>query len=769
MTWLLLLAHLLGCAVAVSVGDRIGRRVLYLAAVPPALTALWASVLLLRDRVVVDGFTWVDGLDLELFFRVGPLAAVMTLVVAGIGTLVFVYAAGYFGPTAEGMGRFAALLLAFAAAMLGLVWAGSLWTLFIFWELTSVTSFLLVGFRNSDAATRLAARRALLITAAGGLALLAATVLLVDAAGTATLADMGAVGGGTATLAAVLMMVAVATKSAQVPFHVWLPGAMSAPTPVSAYLHSATMVKAGVLLVAVVGPVLDATSVWTPLGIGLGGVSVAWGAVGALRHTDAKLILAWGTVSQLGLMIALLAVGTAKATFAAIAILCAHAVFKAALFMVVGEIDVRAGSRNIEELSGLWRSMPVTAAVAVAAGASMAGVPPLMGFPAKEAAVEAVLGLDSLEGLAMGLVVIGGSILTVAYTVRLLVGLLGGDGSAGVTAVAPPRAPMLVPIAVLGGLSFLGYVGIGVLNALVRPAAVVLRPGAAVYSLLRWPGLTDAFLVSVAVVLVGLGVGVWVSRSAPRLPEPRGARAADRLIDSILALARFVTGRIQHGSLPVYVATMAVTASLAATPFLLAVELEDVTLGGTMTVVLGALVVAAAAASLTVSSRLGAALGLGAVGLGVTGVFVIHGAPDLVLTQLLVETVVVVGFVVGLGHLARRFPPVGRSWKGVRIVVSIVAGVMVTAGLLASGSARVTAPFSERIVGEGVDVGGGNNIVNVILTDIRGLDTLGEIVVLVVVGIGVLALAGSRSGHRDPSVPSDGNPADRSRLPEGAA
>src|SRR6056297_1149171 len=408
-----------------------------------AVTAMWSATRLGSYDVVTAGFEWVPGLDLALEFRVDAMGSLLSVLVSGIGALVCVYAVGYFSAGAASMGRFAATLLAFSTAMVGLVWADSVWTVFIFWELTSITSFLLVGFKHADPVARIAARRALVITAGGGLSLLAGFVLFVDATGTSRLSEITPVTGSTATAAAILILLAAATKSAQFPFHVWLPGAMAAPTPVSAYLHSATMVKAGVILVAVVAPAFQDTEVWKPLGLSFGLATMLWGAVGALRHVDAKLILAWGTVSQLGLLIALLALGTPKATFAAISILVAHAVFKAALFMVVGEVDVRTGTRNINELHGLRRSMPLTFAVAVAAGASMAGVPPLLGFPAKEAAIEAMIQLSGGERLFVGGLVIGGSLLTVAYTTRFLVGVFGdrtvGGASRGELVVTPPR------------------------------------------------------------------------------------------------------------------------------------------------------------------------------------------------------------------------------------------------------------------------------------------------------------------------------------------
>ena len=741
MIWFLLGLHLVVCGALAFVGERLGRRVFVVAAIPPAVTTLWALGRLGADRPVSADLPWVPGLDLSFTFAVGPLAALMTVVVSGIGVAVFVYSIGYFSPSTPGLGRFATTLLAFSTAMVGLVWSDSVWTLFVFWELTSVTSFLLVGFKNTDPVARLAARRALLITVSGGLALLAGFVLLTDETGTTRLSEMPPVDGTAATVAAVLVLVAAATKSAQVPFHVWLPGAMAAPTPVSAYLHSATMVKAGVFLVAVASPVFADVALWKPLGLAFGLSSMIWGAIGALRQRDAKLILAWGTVSQLGLMVALLSVGSAKATFAAISILVAHAVFKAALFMVVGEVDVRTGTRDVRELSGLWRSMPVAFAVAAVSGASMAGVPPLLGFPAKEAAIEAVLGLSGGEAWVVGGAIVGGSVLTVAYTVRLLLGVFATDGAP--TPVAPRRVAMTAPEVVLGIGSLAGFAALGAVTDVVRAGAVRVNPDAEVYSLLRWPGLTDAFLISAAIVAGGALVGTLISRRTGSVPAPVGATVVDRITDGVVLGARSVTGRVQHGSLPVYLATMAVTAALATVPFAFAVDLDalyrwDSVIQAVLAILV---VVAAAAAAVVVSSRLGAALGLGVVGIGVAGLFVVQGAPDLALTQLLVETVVVVGFVVGLGHLARRFPPAGQVWRGVRIAVAGMVGTAVAVALAASASNPSATPPLEDLTQAAVDEGGGNNIVNVVLTDIRALDTLGEIVVLAVVAVGILALA----------------------------
>lgn len=748
MIWGLLASHLIAVGLLIGLRDRIGRGVFAIAAAAPLAAAAWSVSLLSRGETALASVGWVDGLDLEFAFRVDALSALLSIIVSGIGVLVFVYASGYFTSTATELGRFAATLLAFSTAMLGLVWADSVWTLFVFWELTSITSFLLVGHKHADPGARLAARRALLITASGGLALLAGLLVYADGAAT-RLRDLEVSTGTGASVAAVLILVAAATKSAQTPFHVWLPGAMSAPTPVSAYLHSATMVKAGIIVIAFMQPALAETGPWTPLGLAFGFASMIWGAIGALRHVDAKLILAWGTVSQLGLMFALLSLGSAKATFAALSILVAHAVFKAALFMVVGEIDVRTGTRDVRELSGLWRSMPLAFGVALVSGLSMAGVPPLLGFPAKEAAIEAGLGLSGTERVVVLVGVVAGSILTVAYTTRFLITTFATK-AAPATEVGARRTPMAVVAAILGALSLVGFVLLGNVSDIVRDAAVLIDPKAEVYSLIRWPGLKTAFVLSVIIVIVGAAVGAPLAKLVDKVPRPIGADTVDSTVDGVLRLALRITARVQHGSLPVYMVTGVFVAGLAAIPFANEIDPSALELWDhPMQTVLGALVVVAAVGTIRVSGRLGAAFGLGAIGFGVAGLFVVEGAPDLALTQLLVETVVVVGFVVGLGRLSPNFPVVGAFWRSTRIAVSVLIGVAVSVGLAASASRPSGEPPLDELSTQSVETGNGNNIVNVILTDMRALDTLGEIVVLVAVAVGMVSLARSASSDRE--------------------
>ena len=762
MIWFLLALHILMVVALSFAGSRLGRNALWFAVLPMAATAVWSATRLGSNDVITAGFQWVPGLDVAIEFRVDAMGSLLSVLVSGIGALVCIYAYGYFSATAGGVGRFAATLLAFSTAMVGLVWADSVWTLFIFWELTSITSFLLVGFKHADPVARTAARRALVITAAGGLSLLAGFVLFVDAAGTARLSEITPITGSTATAAAILILVAAATKSAQFPFHVWLPGAMAAPTPVSAYLHSATMVKAGVILVAVIAPAFQDTEVWKPLGLTFGLVTMVWGAIGALRHVDAKLILAWGTVSQLGLLITLLALGTPKATFAAISILVAHAIFKAALFMVVGEVDVRVGTRNINELSGLRRTMPITFVVAVISGASMAGIPPMLGFPTKEAAVEAALGLSGAEFWIVGGLIIGGSVLTVAYTTRLLIGMFGSSEPMPDREVSRRRPAMTGPEVTLAAATVLGYVALGWVTSVVRPAVVTVSPKAEVYSLLRWPGLTDAFITSVVIVAGGLVIGALLARRhVVSGPPARGAANVDWMIDGVGRLARQIAGRVQHGSLPLYLATTVLVVCAAAVPFLGEIDTDALYWwDNPAEAVLVLMIVAAAISAMLVSSRLGAALVLGAVGFSVAGLFVTLGAPDLVLTQLLVETVVVVGFVVGLGRLATKFPTPTRLWLVGRLMIAGAMGTAVAVALAGSASNPVgDAPVRELAVTAQAD-GGGKNVVNVILTDTRALDTFGEVIVLMVVAVGILTLSTKRGRtRRAPDAPPTPDPA----------
>ncbi len=408
----------------------LGRRVFAVIALLPAavfvLLLTWLPGVL-AGTPVVETVPWIPTLDIALSFRLDALALLLALIVTGIGALVLLYCTRYFSDDEPALGRFAALLLAFAGVMFGLVTADDVFILFTFWEATSVLSYLLIGHYTGRKESRGAALQALTVTTFGGLAMLVGLVILSVAGGTTSLAELIAnpVTGAAGEWAIALILVGAISKSALVPFHFWLPAAMAAPTPVSAYLHAAAMVKAGVYLVARLAPGYAELEVWHPIVIGLGAFTMLVGGWRALRQYDLKLLLAYGTVSQLGFLVMVTGFGTRDAALAGVALLLAHALFKAALFLVVGIVDHAAGTRDWRKLSGLGRRMPVVATIAFVAAGSMAGVPPLLGFVAKEAVftafLDAVVAGEPWAWVAL-VGAFAGSVLTVAYSARFLWG-----------------------------------------------------------------------------------------------------------------------------------------------------------------------------------------------------------------------------------------------------------------------------------------------------------------------------------------------------------
>lgn len=764
----LLLAHVGVAAVAPALYRRIGPRTFLVCALAPLAAVVWGIT---KASTVFDGgtvdesVTWVGDLGLSFSFRLDAFALLMLALVSGIGVLVFVYAAWYFDHYDKpGLGRFAATLTGFAGAMLGLVLSNNVFGLFVFWELTSVTSFLLIGFDDTNAQARKAATQALLTTAMGGLALLGGLVLLSIAAGTTELSGILSaepLTGGVAEVGLGLVLLGAATKSAQVPFHPWLPGAMAAPTPVSAYLHSATMVKAGVYLVARFAPAVSADVPWWQAAVVvIGLLSMLVGGYRSLRQHDVKLVLAYGTVAQLGFLFAVFGLGTPEAVVAGCALLLAHAVFKAPLFMVVGIVDHQAHTRDLRELSGVWRRMPFTFATAVLASASMAGITLFFGFVAKEKSLASWLdsGLSWGSWAVAGVVL--GSVLTVAYTARFLWGTfatkapdeLSGDPIGA--ECDRPAAAFVAPALVLGVLGFVLGVYPRLANGLVIDGALALDPDVETTTLKAWFGFNTAFWWS-AVAIAGGAVLFWARRSVEevqaRLPHLGSAQGAyDGTLNGSLRGARLLTGVVQHGSLPLYIATILVTlVVLPAVPLIVDSSLpDDVRFAANplQAAVVGILI-AGALATTMVHRRFVAVLLIGAVGYAVAALFIIQGAPDLALTQLLIETLTVVIFVLVLRHLPERFSTRPfRSSQVLRTVVAVGVGVFMTLFALLALGARtgptVSPEYDERAEPEA----GGKNIVNVILVDFRAIDTLGEITVLVVSALGVIGLV--RAGTR---------------------
>lgn len=755
----LVVAHLAVAALLPLVSARSRRGAFVVAAVLPAATLVWA---LLNVGPALHGgidatTAWAPTLGLTLSFRLDALALAMIVLVSGLGAVILVYCVGYFGDSPEGT-RNAALLLAFAGAMLGLVLADDLLTLYVFWELTSVASFLLVGQSGEARAARRAAVQALLVTVFGGLAMLLGFVLLGEAAGTYRISEILAdpPTGGAVPVALVLIALGAFTKSAQLPFHPWLPAAMVAPTPVSAYLHAASMVKAGVYLVARLSPgFADVAAWWVPIVVaGLGTMLI--GGFRALRETDLKRVLAFGTVSQLGFLMVLFGAGGRVAAYAGIAMLLAHGLFKAPLFMTVGTIDHATGTRDLRELSGLRTSMPGTAVAATLAALSMAGIPPLLGFVGKEAAFEALLH-DGNWVTAVG--VLAGSIFTVAYSARFLWGAFARKQGVAPTPVHAPGPLLTAPtwVCALAGLVLgVGYV---LVDAIAAPYAAAY-PGQD-YHLALWHGLGLPLLFSVIAVAGGLLV---FRAPLPRRHSPLDAqRAYDGVVAGLGRVATVVTGRLQVGSLPFYLGT--ILAVVVALPGLATLvggvwPQHQPLISSAIQLPLGLAAALAALALLKARRRFTAVLLVGVIGYAVGGLFIVDGAPDLALAQFLVETLSLVVFVSVLRRLPSHFTEERasrRTWIPKAAIASI--GGIAVAGMAVVASAGRTAPpvAGADYVRLAPTDAGADNVVAAIIVDFRALDTVGEIGVLFIAAAGVaslvLATRHDRRGRAGSSTP----------------
>ena len=718
---------------------------------------------------------WVPSLGISFSFYLDGLSLLFALIISGIGALVVVYAGNYLHGHRQA-GRFYTLILAFMASMLGVVLAGNIITLFVFWELTSLTSYLLIGLDNDRAEARAAALQALLVTGGGGLAMMAGLLLLGHAGGTlelpALLSQGDAVRGSPLYLPMLLLILAGAfTKSAQAPFHFWLPNAMEAPTPVSAYLHSATMVKAGVYLLARLSPVLAGTDAWHYLVTGAGTVTMLLGAALALRKTDLKRILAYSTVSTLGALVLLLGLDTTLSVKAAMLFLLVHALYKGALFLVAGAVDHETGTRDIGRLGGLAKAMPITAAAAVLAALSMAGLPPMLGFINKELLYEAKMQAPRAAILITSAGVLA-NVLLVA--VAGIVGLRPFFGRRRET----PKKPHEAPLALWLGPVVLGVVGLlnGLLpenipSALISAAASAVRATPTQVELALWHGLNPVLLLSVLTVTAGAAVYAghgWANRRASqsrpyaslsRAVADWGPRRLYELgLDGLNWVAYNQTRVLQSGYLRYYLIAILVTvigltgytlasrAGLSAPPALLA----DVRF---YEVVLGLLILGAALAVTVASSRLTAIAALGVVGYGVALIYTLFGAPDLAITQFIIETMMVILFVLVLYRLP-MFAQLSSARARVRdAVISLAAGALMTLLVLTTISLPADSRLSPFFAENSALLAKGRNIVNVILVDFRGLDTLGEITVLSVAAIGVFALLKSvqRSTSAEPS------------------
>ena len=714
---------------------------------------------------------WLPSLGVNFTLRLDGLAWLFAVMVQGIGALVVLYAR-YYMSAQDPVPRFFAFLLAFMGAMTGMVMAGDLIQLAAFWELTSLFSFLLIGYWHHSAAARDGARMALTVTAAGGLCLLAGVVVLGRIAGSfdldVVLASGDVIKNSPWYLTALILILAGAlTKSAQFPFHFWLPRAMAAPTPVSAYLHSATMVKAGVFLLIRFWPVLAGTDAWYVIVGSAGMATLLFGAWCAVFQNDLKGLLAYSTISHLGLITLLLGLGSPLAAVAAIFHTVNHATFKASLFMAAGVIDHETGTRDMRKLSGLRRSMPVTAALAIVAAAAMAGVPLLNGFISKEMFLAEAVANSSGRHLNLALPVLAtvASLLSVLYSVRFIHQTFFGPEPVDLPKEPhePPRW-MRFPIEVLVGLCIL----VGVLpNLTIGPILAVavhsvLGDEVPYYSLALWHGLNLPLLMS-AIALIGgvttyriFGRRINASQRPWVVGRFNGARAYDRVMHIFHRIAAWIVRRLgasrQQARLRAIILTCLLAALLASGMAGLGFEQAGVTLqrpglGFTLLWLIGG-GCAVAAAWQAKYHRLAAVVLVGGAGLVSCLTFVWFSAPDLATTQMLVEIVTTVLLLLGLRWLPKRLPGLATPKQEARarrrrladLAIAAAAGVGVATIAFAVMTRPADSPLARYFLDHAYSEGGGRNVVNVLLVDFRAFDTLGEITVLGIVGLTIWAL-----------------------------
>ncbi|MEM8630082.1 MAG: putative monovalent cation/H+ antiporter subunit A [Pseudomonadota bacterium] len=699
--------------------------------------------------------SWVPSLGIGLDFRVDGLGLTFGLLISGIGALVLLYSNTYLAGHPQ-YARFALYLTSFMLAMLGLVLADNLIGLFVFWELTTITSYLLIGFNHESEKGRRSALQAMLVTGAGALALLAGLILLGQAAGTYSISEIVAQGEvihehPLYIPILVLVLLGAFTKSAQVPFHFWLPNAMAAPTPVSAFLHSATMVKAGVYLMARLHPSLAGTDVWLWTLTTAGAITAVFASFMALRQTDLKQALAYTTLMALGTLTLFLGQDFDYAITAFVTFLIVHSLYKAALFLVVGCVDHATGTREADVLGGLGRVMPVTAIAAAVAAFSMAGFPPFLGFIGKELKYAGALGVASEPTVVAGAVLLANALmLAVAGVVALGPFWLKPKGPFPRT---PHEAPwqMLAGPVILAALGALFGINPGLLQAsLVNPTVggFLGDPNEA-KQLQLWAGVNLPLFMSIATFAVGLVFYAFHKPMRAMLARIDAATPSlddwwDDILAGLRALAAWQTRLLQSGVLRQYMAVTFATIFAALAGTMLARGL-----GPLSTAFYGAawtdwaiclLILAGTAIVVVTNSRIAAVASLGVVGIGVALVFIAYSAPDVAITQLLVETLVVVLVGVAMLRLPYLDPLDQPDHRPPDAVLAVAVGLVTTlvalAVLATPMDLRLTAYFEAASWPEAF----GRNIVNVILVDFRALDTFGEIAVVVVAGLASYAL-----------------------------
>lgn len=751
-----------------------------LALLPAALFAYFAQFVpdVAHGETITQSIAWVSTLDVSLDFVLDGLSLLMALIITGVGTLIYIYGQGYLHGDPL-LGRFYLFLSMFMAAMLGVVLADNLMTLFVFWELTSISSYLLIGYKHKYEDSRAAALKALVVTGAGGLAMLAGFVLLALAGGSWQISALDAEMVRESDLylpILVLVGLGAFTKSAQFPFHIWLPGAMAAPTPVSAYLHSATMVKAGVYLLARLSPTLSGTDAWL-WGVTLvGAVTMLVGAYLSIKQDDLKRILAYSTVSSLGMLVMLIGWGTKVALEAAMLFLLVHSLYKGTLFMAAGAIDHETGTRDIRKLGGLLRVMPFIALASFLAALSMSGIPPFLGFIGKELIYEATLEYEDALQLDPATVLLTAAAVIsnmAAIAVACMVTITPFTGEEGETPKHPHRAPFALWLGpVVMGVTALAF---GLLADPVGEFAIGPAAGAAYgeeieLHLALWHGITPMLILSIITVAGGVLIFSRHRRLRPALNRvDPGATIGpdvtfDHFIERLPYRAKVFTLFFQRGYIRYYVLAIVATLLTLVSIALIGVTPPDSIILPDVRfyeVVIALVILLGVGFVLLSRNLLYTVAALGVVGYGIALIFMLYGAPDLAITQFAIETLTVVLFVLVLFRLPELRQYSNNKTRARDALIAGSAGVLIATLVLFITAFPLDSELSNFFTEVSYSEAQGRNIVNVILVDFRGIDTLGEITVLSVAAIGVYALLNlpidsNVSDGEDPQD-SDGN------------
>jgi multicomponent Na+:H+ antiporter subunit A len=726
---------------------------------------LFAALLYFVPQVTVGNvfqiqLDWIPSLGIALSIAIDGLSLLFALIICFVGFFVTLYAADYL-PKKAAAGKFFVYLHSFLLSMLGLVMADNLLAMFVFWELTTIISYLLIGFECELETARRNARQALLVTGAGGLALLIGFLLLGSISNTYDLSRITLQAAAIKTdplYMVVLTMVFIGafTKSAQVPFHFWLPNAMSAPTPISAFLHSATMVKAGIYLLARLHPILGGTFAWMGTLVVTGGITALVGSVLAMKASDLKRILAFTTMMALGILTMFLGGKTTPALTAAMTFLMVHSLYKSSLFLVVGIIDHQTGTRKINHLGGLLKAMPITACAAATAALSMAGFPLFLGFIGKEIMYKGALTEEWFPFFATSAALLANALMTAVAGIIIIKPFLG-------TLQKSPRLPREAPWTMWLGPVFMGGLGLvfGIIpdwigNWLIKPAVRAFHPSMENIQLKLFHGINEPLLLSIATLSLGALFYLlkqplrqtidYVLRQIPIRFEHLYTGG----LEGIAKIARMQNRILQNGSLHRYLSIIIASVILGVgLPFVfgyIPFDFVRYPYPSLSAWLLGGIIVVAVAAVVATKTRLLAICSLGVVGAGIAMLFLINGAPDVALTQLLVETltVIIVSLVLlRLPRLSARRPKLsaGKIWNG---ILAIAMGALITALIQAVNQTDLQRSLTDFFEANSYIAAHGRNIVNVILVDFRSLDTLGEITVVALAGLASYGLIRKR-------------------------